>query len=153
MAIVISLRDVIDALEMARDDASIYLDPDTGEIIIVTDDDQRHIEEEASDDHLPEWQRELMPAMRAALENDRLLPLPDRFDVHDWAIMERFAREQKNERIQQELLDSIHKSGAFRKFRSTVQRLGILDAWYTFRNQALEKIAREWLEEHHLPYK
>jgi hypothetical protein len=138
---------------MARDDADDYLDPDTGEIITVTHEDRSWIEEDRSDDELPEWQQKIMPRIRAALENDRLLPLPGRFDIHDWAIMERFAREQRKERVQQELLDAIHGSGAFRKFRSAAVRLGVLDAWYAFRNDTLEEIAREWLEEHKLPYK
>ena len=153
MSVVISLRDVLEALEMARDEAKDYLDPDTGEIITVTDDDRNWIEEGGSDDDLPGWQREMMPRIRAALENDRLLPLPDRFDVHDWAIMERFAREHRKERVRQELLAAINGSGAFRKFRGAVERLGILDTWYVFHNLVLEEIARDWLEEHHLKYK
>jgi hypothetical protein len=31
--------------------------------------------------------------------------------------------------------------------------MGIEEAWFRFRRKALEAIAREWLEEHHLPYK
>ena len=32
----------------------------------------------------------MMPKIRAALESDRFLELPDRFDIHEWSIMERF---------------------------------------------------------------
>jgi hypothetical protein len=53
--------------------------------------------------------------------------MPDRFEVHEWAIMERFSLEL-NERARKMLLDAIHGSGAFRHSRGAVERLGLLDA-------------------------
>jgi hypothetical protein len=67
--------------------------------------------------------------------------------------MEGFARGQDNDRIRQELLDAIHGAGAFRMFRGLTRRLGIEQNWYQFREEKLAEIAREWLEEHKLPYK
>lgn len=43
--------------------------------------------------------------------------------------------------------------GAFRHFRGAVERLGLLDAWYRYREEAIQQTARDWLEEHKLPYK
>jgi hypothetical protein len=97
--------------------------------------------------------REALPEVREALESDRFLSLPSKFDVHEWAIMDRFSRTQENDRVREELLDAIHGSGAFRMFRSTIRRLGSGQAWYQFRDRALEEIARERLDEHNLPYK
>jgi hypothetical protein len=87
MASVISLREVIAALEVASDDCASYLDPDTGEIITVTE-EERHLAEDESWEDAPEWQREMLPKIRAVLESDRFLELPDRFDIHEWSIME-----------------------------------------------------------------
>jgi len=101
----------------------------------------------------PAWQRELMPKIRAALEGDRWLELPDRFDIHEWSIMERFSRAQNIERIRSGLLHAIHGAGAFRAFRSAIQELGLEQSWYQFRDEALADIARSWLEEHQLEYK
>ena len=153
MAVVISLREIADAIDSLSDDWEAYLDPDTGEIVTVTDEERRLVEEGALDDDLPEWQREMLPKVRAALESDRFLLLPDRFEIHEWAVMERFSRAQENERVQRELLDALHGSGAFRMFRGAIRRLDIENAWYQFRAGALEEVAREWLEEHNLPYK
>jgi hypothetical protein len=94
----------------------------------------------------------MMPKIRAALEGGRWLELPDRFDIHEWSIMERFSRAQNTERIQRELLDAIHGAGAFRAFRSAIRRLGFEQRWYQFRDEALAGIARRWLEEHELKY-
>ena len=152
MVNVISLREVVEAMEALSDDWVSYLDPDSGEIITVTEEERRLAEDESLDD-VPEWQREVLPKIRAVLESDRFLELPDRFDIHEWSIMEGFARGHDNDRIRQELLDAIHGAGAFRMFRSLIRRLGIEQNWYQFREERLAEIAREWLEEHKLPYK
>jgi hypothetical protein len=151
MSKVISLREIISALEAASDDCSSYLDPETGEIIVVTEDDIALVEE--GGEEIPTWQREMMPKIRAALEGGRWLELPDRFDIHEWSIMEGFSRIQNIERIRSELLDAIHGAGAFRAFRSAIRRLGLEESWYQFRDEALAEIARSWLEEHKLQYK
>ena len=152
MVSVISLREVIAALEVASDDCTSYLDPDTGEIITVTE-EERNLAEGESWGDAPEWQREMLPKIRTVLESDRFLELPDRFDVHEWSIMEEFSRAQDNERTRLELLDAIHGAGAFRTFRSAIRRLGMEQSWFQFREQALAEIARSWLEEHKFPYK
>jgi len=152
MSKVISLREIVAALEATSDDSTSYLDPETGEIILVTE-EERALAEDASWEEAPAWQREVMPKIRAALESDRFLELPDRFDVHEWSIMERFSRAQNVERIQRELLNAIRGAGAFRAFRHAIQRLGVEQSWYQFREEALGEIARTWLEEHHLQYK
>ncbi len=152
MGVVLALRDIVDAIESQSNEGEAYLDPDTGEIIQVSEDELALVEEEVADQDLPQWQREAMPKIREALESDRFLALPDRFEVHEWAIMERFSQEQ-NERARKVLIGAIHGSGAFRHFRGAVERLGLLDAWYRYRQEAIEQIARDWLEEHKLAYK
>ena len=152
MNVVLSLRDVVDAIELQSNEGSAYLNPETGEIVQVSEDEIALVEEGVADEDLPQWQREAMPKIREALESDRFLVLPDRFEVHEWAIMERFSQAQ-NPRAQQILAGAIHGSGAFRHFRGAVERLGLLDAWYRYRGEAIEQIARDWLEEHKLTYK
>jgi len=154
MAMVISLREVVEAIEAQSEESEAYLDPTTGEIVPVTEEDRRLVEEgDENDASLPKWQREVLPKIRQALESGRFLRLPDRFEVHDWDIMRRFSEAQEDARVRNELLDAIHGSGAFGMFKGAIRRLGIEDAWYQFREGAHEEIAREWLEEHKLPYK
>jgi hypothetical protein len=74
MAAVIALREVIEALELQSDDCVSYLDPDTGEIITVTL-EERDLAEEAEEslEDVPEWQRQMLPRVRAVL-GKRSLP-------------------------------------------------------------------------------
>jgi hypothetical protein len=155
MPTVISLKEVVDAISFLSDDVSSYLDPDTGKIITISEDERRLVEEGEKDEleNLPEWQLETLPKVREVLESDRFLELPDKFDVHEWDIMRQFAEEQRNQRVRNILSNAIHGSGAFRRFRADVEEFGLLQSWYRFREAALEEIARDWLEEHNLPYK
>ena len=152
MAAVVSLRDIVEALDLPRDDWAAYLNPDTGEVVVVSEEDERLVEEGEADG-LPDWQREILPKVRQALESGRFLKLPDRFEIHEWSIMERFALERADDRQRADLLKAIRGSGAFRYFRDTIRRLGIEDQWYRFRDATLEAIAKEWLEANNISYK
>ena len=153
MAVVVSLKDIVDAMDEVGSEWESYLNPETGEIVTVTDEDQIALESHEPEENLPEWQREDLSKVRRALESGQFIQLPDQFDIHEWSIMERFCLAVRDEARREELLDAIHGRGAFRHFRSTIERLGITDKWYDFRYKELEQIAKDWLEDHEIPYK
>ena len=154
MGVVVSLKDVVDAMDVPNDDWTSYVNPKTGEIVTVTDEDRQLVEDEDLDEaSLPEWRRESLPSVRAALESDDFLALPDKFEIHEWAIMERFANGQVREARRDELLDAIHGAGAFRSFRSAVRRLRIEEEWFRFRQSAFEVIALGWFEAHGISFR
>jgi hypothetical protein len=154
MGVVVSLRDVVDAMDLPNNDWTSYLNPRTGEIMTVTDEDRRLVEDEDLDEaNLPDWQRESLSKVRAALESNDFLALPDKFEIHEWAILERFANSQVREARRDALLDAIHGAGAFRSFRSTVRRLRIEEEWFSFRQSAFERIALGWLEAHGISFR
>jgi len=152
MPALISLRAVVDALEMQNDQCGAYLDPKTGEILTVTHEDEKMIEEGYDEAELPQWQVDSLKATREFLQRGGLLLLPSAFEIHEWQIMNDFAEEQKNDRTRYILSRALHGSGAFRHFKHALYDLGIEKAWFQYRSQALEEIAREWLEHNHLPY-
>ena len=89
MAAEVKLDVIIEALELADDSISSYLDVETGEVRSITEekfdlaeDPQTVIED------LPNWQREAVKLMRSIQEQEgkRYLVLPGKFDVHEWAI-------------------------------------------------------------------
>ena len=154
MDAVVSLKDVVDAMDLPNSEWISYLNPKTGEIVTVTEEDRQLVEEEDLDEQdLPEWQRASVSKAREALESDDFLPLPGKFEIHEWSIMERFSASQASEARQGELLDAIHGAGAFRSFRSAIRQLGIEDDWFSFRQSAFEEIAKDWLGSHHISYR
>lgn len=148
----ISLKEVVDALEMVDDEFSCWLNPETGEIRQISSEEMRIVKDEEPVDDLPDWQREGLQRVREVAESDKWLELPSKFDIHDWEIMKHFSQSRDEEDVRVQLLDAVHGSGAFRNFNSTIRRLGIEDAWYRFRDEALERIASEWLEAEGLAY-
>ena len=152
MAARVSLRDVVDELDMLTDESTAYLNRKTGELCTIQDDDIRLIEDDRSLDDLPEWQRDDIPRMREVLESEDWLILPTRFDIHEWAIMDEFARSVDNPDLSYELMDAIRGTGAFRCFRNAIHLHGIQESCYQYKDAALAEIAIEWLDEHGIPY-
>lgn len=67
-------------------------------------------------------------------------------------VMERFV-ESRPESEQKSLYVALSKRHPFREFRSKVERVGILQEWYDYKDAAEEAMAEEWLEEHELEIK
>jgi hypothetical protein len=66
--------------------------------------------------------------------------------------MERFAQAVASPTESEELLDALHGRGAFRRFKDAVQRLGLTEEWYRYREAALEEIALAFLEANGIGY-
>ncbi|HWR52739.1 MAG TPA: UPF0158 family protein [Bryobacteraceae bacterium] len=149
------LTDIIDALDMQFDETSSFLNLDTGRVETVSHDLLSHAEESGGDEepNLPDWQREEWEIAKRIVVTDRFIRLPSKFDVHEWGIMQDFARSVASDRIRDDLLNAIHGSGAFRHFKDRIRRHGIEQAWFTFRAEALRQLALEWCEEHDILWK
>jgi hypothetical protein len=149
---VVSVREVVEALDWESDEMHSCLDPDTGEILTFSEDEARLAESGQWED-APAWMQEYLPQLKRALENDRVLELPDRAHIDEWRMMQDFAEEHEQCKCRPELLSAIHGSGAFRNFKNAIERLGLEDSWFRYRQSAFEQVAREWLEENKIPYR
>jgi hypothetical protein len=152
MAIIVSLKDIVDALEMSSQTSENFLDLETGEILLVTEDDQLELDEPDTDS-VPEWQIEHLERVRKLLNSGNGLRLPSSFDIHEWSLMEEFCYSVAHTQQREILLNSIRGKGAFQRFRETLERFVLREEWFSFRQSALQKIARDWLEENNIAYK
>jgi hypothetical protein len=57
-----------------------------------------------------------------------------------------------SEGLRDELVRAIHERGASRRFKEIVRLHGIESEWFTFRANALARIARDWCNEHGIVY-
>jgi hypothetical protein len=144
MAVTVSITEVVDALETASDEMSSYVNRATGQVVTVSHEDLRLAEEDPRPD-VPAWQQDVVAEARGILESDDWLELPNKFDIHEWQIMNAFAASLGTESERAAVTDAIHGSGAFRNFKATVRRLGLEAAWFAYKAAALETIARDWL--------
>lgn len=152
MAVTVSLREVVEELEALPDESTLYLDRESGELYAVGDEEARLVEDGAAAEELPDWLGDELPKIREVLTAERWLSLPTRFDVHEWAIMDEFARAAEDPAVSDELLTAIHGRGAFRAFKDAVHRRGIQEDWYRYRAAAIADIAGAWLDEHDIAY-
>jgi hypothetical protein len=149
---VVSLRDVVEALDLESDELHSCLDPDTGDIITFNKEEAR-IASSGQWEAAPAWMQEFLPKVRRALENGRMLELPDRVHIDEWRMMQDFTAEQEQCRCHPELMSAIEGAGAFRLFKNAIQRLGLEEAWQLYRKEAFEQVAKAWLEDHEIPYR
>ena len=148
----VKLSDIIEGLEFQSDECFSYLNATTGEVVSVTTEELRAAEEEAPLDDFPEWQHDAIRIARDIVETDRYLPLPDRFEIHEYQIMERFCLSIDDEDMREDLCDAIRGRGAFRRFKDRMQLYGMAEDWYRYRDAALREIAVAWCEAHGISY-
>lgn len=165
MALAVSLRDLVDELQILPNEATAYLNKETGRIITVTEDDVAMVEmesefeeemEEAIDDtggEVLDLEAEYYEEVKRILAGDTAyLKLPSRFDIHEYEIMERFCLSVPDGKLSDVLLGKIRGSGAFRRFKDTIYQYGIEDDWFKYRDEAYKEIAIAWLESQGITY-
>ncbi|NJP11826.1 MAG: hypothetical protein HC866_22085 [Leptolyngbyaceae cyanobacterium RU_5_1] len=152
MAPVVKLRDVVDEMDTLNDELRAYLNKQTGELITVSSEELQAAEAGDDIESYPDWQKEAIQKAQEILDSDAYLPLPSKFDIHEYSIMERFCYEIEDAELSNELLFQIQGSGAFRRFKHAIDRYNIANDWYRYRQQALEQIAIDWLAANVIPY-
>ncbi len=152
MTLPVSLQAVIDEMDTFGDDFHPYLNQLTGELVTLRDEEIQAVEQGDDLDEDAESEPDEIPTAREVLSSEDYLPLPSKFDIHEWAIMQRFCFAVEDADLRRELQDQIHGAGAFRRFKDTLYRHNLLDEWFAYRQAAFAEIAIEWLEEHHIPY-
>ena len=152
MATPVKLSDLIEGMDFQSDERFSYLNTITGEVVSITDEELRAAEEDAPLEDFPDWQHDVIRMAKDIVETDHYLPLPDRFEMHEYQIMERFCLSVDDEDMRDDLCDAIRGRGAFRRFKDRVQLYGLADDWYRYRDEALREIAIAWCEAHGIQY-
>jgi hypothetical protein len=139
-------------MDTVSDTWRAYLNRQTGELFSASDEELSALEQE-EDEELPDWQREAIEKLRQVQQSDDWLELPSRFEIDEYRIMERFCSSVEDDTLREDLLDAIHGSGAFGRFKNMIHRHGLRDDWYRYREQQMARIAAEWLEANGIAYK
>jgi len=149
----VKLSEIIEAMEMLTDESSAHVNTKTGEVVSVTDEELAAAKAHDPLEEYPEWQRDVIRTAGEILQKTGdYVPLPDKFEIHEWAIMERFCRSLPDGEVADTLARAIHGNGAFRRFKDDICQLGVEKAWYEFRADAFRQLAREWCEANKIEY-
>jgi hypothetical protein len=149
----VKLSGIIDAMDSLSDETSVYLNKETGELVLLSDEEWNAAEEKHPLVSYPEWQRSLIHEAGRILEDDegRYIALPSKFDIDEYHMMERFAL-SVDDKISAELLAAIKGKGAFRRFKDKVAGFGIEQDWYKFRDAKYKELAIDWCEANNIAY-
>src|SRR5215813_15643689 len=164
MPLPLKLSDVVEQLKIAADEVAAYLNIQTGELVVLMSDDNLGFEDwddfaEAESEIEPDWAEEQpqwfkdeRALRREVLNSDDYIPLPDKFEIHEWQIMDDFCVSLPAGDLRDSLRSEIRGRGAFRRFHSAIETLQLENAWNSFRDKTLEQIAVRWLDENDIPF-
>jgi hypothetical protein len=99
--------------------------------------------------HAPEPAR----PFRHRLESDDFLVLPNKFEIHEWAIMERFSNGQARAAKAGRVTRRDSRSRRVPKFSKRYPTARHRNDWFRFRQTAFEDIAKDWLEAHDIVFR
>ncbi len=149
MLVPVSLKDILEGMEFQSDEVTAYLHRPTGRVLSVRVEALQAAEEGAGAEAGVE-EFELADARGILEAGDDYLPLPDRFEIDEYRMMERFAAGVAAPAVRAELGYALGGRGAFRRFKDAVRRFGLAEEWYRYRDRRYEDVARAWCEEHGL---
>lgn len=152
----VSLRELENGFE-TPEEWMVCWDRETGKVVEIDDGTMRAAddaeEEELTDkeveqrgdvfvEHLP-LAREIVRDVK----NERFVQLPSSWDFHEYRRMEEFVEALPAGEAQERLWRAISRKGAFRRFKDEADRVGVLEGWYDFRQEALRNLLRDWAEQ------
>ncbi len=153
MAIRLKLESILEGMESQSDESSTFLDRRTGEVVLISDEELRAAEDDDPIEDFPEWEQDLVKiAKEIVAETVDYIPLPSKFDIHEYSIMENFCLSINDAEIRDTLYGLIKGSGAFRRFKDAVYQFGIENKWFNYRNDAFKQIAIDWCNENGIEF-
>ncbi|MCC3359112.1 UPF0158 family protein [Bacillus sp. REN16] len=153
MSMKVKLEHIIEGMEMQSDENRSYLNLDTGELVYVSQDALLIAEDGEDYEHLSEWQRDEVKIALDIVDNfGKYAAFPSQYDINEYDMMESFCYGLTDSNMQTALLKSIRGKGAFRRFKDTVDRLGITEKWYDYRDMKYKEIAVEFCESNGIDY-
>jgi Uncharacterised protein family (UPF0158) len=151
----VKLSDLVQVLEFDLPEHITKVDLQDGRVVTVDEFVMRAVEEgdEESLSGLPDWQKEELEIARAMMDDagERFVDAPDKFEFHEYRQMERFIGTLDNSEGADQLWQAIKGKGAFRYFKDTAHRLGLLEEWYQYRDNAMKQFIQDWAEANQIP--
>lgn len=131
----VKLEEVVEALDFANDEMQFFYDVKNEKIIMVYDGMVDGVKN---------------PELIEEIEFGEYISLPENFEINEYQMMEEFILKLPRGNSQRVLAHAIQGKGAFRRFKDRLYDVGLVKEWYSFRDDAYEKLAREWCEEHNI---
>ena len=153
MGFPVKLKEIIEAVEFQSDEIRAYLKRETGEIVTISEEEFDAVEDQDPLGNYPEWEQDNIKIAREILDNEEnFLNLPTKHDIHEYQLMERFCLSVKDREVSEELYRAIKGKRAFRSFKEILERFGMADEWYKYRDEAIKQITIDWCKSNHIQF-
>jgi hypothetical protein len=152
MTVRVALRDIIDGMQWHSDEMTAYLNLKSGQVVPVSDEELAAAEAGEASDASGDWEAEAREIARGVLAGEDYIALPDRFDIDEYRMMERFANAVTDAEASARLRHALQGRGAFRYFKDSVHELGLAQQWYAYRDRQFEEVAIAWCEANGIEY-
>ena len=137
------------AFETNGKEAQFYLNRQTGQVVMITDEIERYVDE-PPEEPLPDWMQQAVQEAVSALEEDseQYVAIPRAETSEDYRDMEEFVATIRSTRLQEQLSRAIHGSGAFRRFKDILaDHPTERDHWHAFHDARQRQRLDDWLED------
>ena len=127
----VKLKEIIEAMEFADMETEYYYDTKNERILMLFDgmvdgEDDPELFEDISEGFVEDY-----------------IPLPGQYDINEYRIMEEFIYELPQGKNQDVLERAMQGRGAFRRFKDKLYDLNLEQQWYSYKDSAYERIARQ----------
>jgi hypothetical protein len=149
----VRLTSIVEGIEFQGLESHSYLDLESGEVVLIADDEISAAEYDDDISNQADWYKEAIAQAREFLENqNRYIALPSKYDLNEYRIMENFVYAIPIEEQREEMLSLIQGKGAFSRFRRGIERFLLKDGWYRYRDKEITKFVEEWCQENEIEY-
>ncbi len=150
----LKISELVDAIDMQSEYSSTYFNKNNLKFLYVNDDVRYEADSDKSLEEVTEWMQEIVEEFRKILDgnDENYVSIPDKFELHEYRIMEKFCNTIETEQIANQLIQSIKGKGAFRRFKNTLYKLGLEQRWYEYRDEAFRGKAKDWCEFHEIEF-
>jgi hypothetical protein len=161
----VNLKDLADAFDNGFNEVAYYLDLDTGEVVMVTEESRQLLAEISEAEqaetleatleairtaNIPEWEMVGVGAAAAVAwaDDDRFLEIPRVESWEGYQDMEAFIETVSDAHVQAILAAAIQGKGAFRRFKDTLERYPKeRERWFEFLDARSKERVLNWLRE------
>jgi GNAT superfamily N-acetyltransferase len=89
---------------------------------------------------------------RLVMENAKIVPITNQFDIREYGLMDIFARSLADRQTSRMLLHLLHSKSPFLKFREGVKTVGLKNEWFRFRHEIWYTAASDWCQANGITY-
>ncbi|MFD1850914.1 UPF0158 family protein [Oceanobacillus bengalensis] len=145
MRVKVKLGDIIEDMAFQSVEHTSFLNVKTGEVVFVSHDNIRKADDGDFDD-LEGLDDEEKVAIDVVENWENYTELPTSFDINEYQMIEDFCYRVKDGKKRNILFRAIKGKGAFRRFKDNAFDLGLIEDWYTYRDECYKQIAIDFCE-------